>query len=87
MGLHRARRHDRLTQKAIASQPAPLVGSANPRRGRDCAGEIPKLVPCKSLKLAYDVRETQVALDLRDPNMDSVLDIHDLGVVITHLVT
>lgn len=29
----------------------------------------------------------QGALDLKDPNMDGVLDIYDLGVVITHLIT
>ena len=29
----------------------------------------------------------QGTLDLKDPNMDGVLDIYDLGVVITHLIT
>jgi hypothetical protein len=28
----------------------------------------------------------QGTLDLKDPNMDGVLDIYDLGVVITHLI-
>jgi hypothetical protein len=38
------------------------------------------------LKLAYDLHETQGTLDLKDPNMDGILDIYDLGVVITHLI-
>jgi hypothetical protein len=54
--------------------------------GREQAGEIPKLVLSKFLKLAYDLHETQGTLDLKDPNMDGVLDIYDLGVVITHLI-
>jgi hypothetical protein len=54
--------------------------------GRERAGEIPKLVLSKFLKLAFDMHETQGTLDLKDPNMDGVLDIYDLGVVITHLV-
>lgn len=29
----------------------------------------------------------QGTLDLKDPNMDGVLDIYDLGVVITHLIS
>jgi hypothetical protein len=49
-------------------------------------GEIPKLVLSKFLKLAYRIHETQGTLDLKDPNMDGVLDVHDLGVVITHLI-
>jgi hypothetical protein len=49
--------------------------------------EIPKLALSKFLKLAYDIHETQGTLDLTDPNMDGVLDIYDLGVVITHLIT
>jgi hypothetical protein len=28
----------------------------------------------------------QGTLDLKDPNMDGVLDIYDLGVVIAHLI-
>lgn len=54
-----------------------------PERGDD----IPKLVLSKFLKLAYRLHETQGTLDLADPNMDGVLDIYDLGVVITHLIT
>ena len=49
--------------------------------------EIPKLVLSKFLKLSYTLHETQGTLDLEDPNMDGVLDIYDLGVVITHLIT
>jgi len=48
--------------------------------------EIPKLALSKFLKLAYKVHETQGTLDLEDPNLDGVLDIYDLGVVITHLI-
>ena len=44
-------------------------------------------VRSKFLKLAYRIHETQGTLDLKDPNMDGVLDIYDLGVVITHLIT
>lgn len=40
----------------------------------------------KFLKLSYRLHETQGTLDLKDPNMDGVLDIYDLGVVITHLI-
>ena len=54
--------------------------------GRDRLGEIPKLVVSKFLKLSYKLHETQGTLDLEDPNMDGVLDIYDLGVVITHLI-
>jgi hypothetical protein len=49
--------------------------------------EIPKLVLSKFLKLSYRLHETQGTLDLKDPNMDGVLDIYDLGVVITHLIS
>jgi hypothetical protein len=49
--------------------------------------DIPNLVLSKFLKLAYRVHETQGTLDLKDPNMDGVLDIYDLGVVITNLIT
>jgi hypothetical protein len=55
--------------------------------GKDRAEEIPKLVLSKFLKLAYDIHETQGTLDLKDPNTDGVLDIYDLGVVITHLIS
>ena len=54
--------------------------------GPERVDEIPKLVLSKFLKLAYRLHETQGTLDLRDPNMDGVLDINDLGVVITHLI-
>jgi hypothetical protein len=40
----------------------------------------------KFLKLVYTLHETQGTLDLPDPNMDGVLDIYDLGVVITNLI-
>jgi hypothetical protein len=49
--------------------------------------EIPKLVLSKFLKLSYRLHETQGTLDLKDPNMDGTLDIYDLGVVITHLIS
>jgi hypothetical protein len=55
--------------------------------GPDRLDEVPKLVLSKFLKLAYRVHETQGTLDLKDPNMDGVLDIYDLGVVITNLIT
>ncbi len=55
--------------------------------GPDRVDEIPKLVLSKFLKLAYRLHETQGTLDVKDPNMDGVLDIYDLGVVITHLIT
>jgi hypothetical protein len=48
--------------------------------------EIPDLVLSKFLKLAYDMHETQGTLDVRDPNMDGVLNIYDLGVVVTNLL-
>jgi hypothetical protein len=48
--------------------------------------EIPKLALSKFLKLAYRIHEMQGTLDLKDPNMDGVLDIYDLGVVITSLI-
>lgn len=55
--------------------------------GPERVGDIPKLVLSKFLKLAYRLHETQGTLDLRDPNMDGTLDIYDLGVVITHLIS
>jgi len=55
--------------------------------GADHIDEIPKLVLSKFLKLAYRIHETQGTLDLKDPNMDGVLDIYDLGVVMTSLIT
>ncbi len=54
--------------------------------GQDRMMEIPKLVLSKFLKLAYRLHDTQGTLDLKDPNMDEVLDIYDLGIVITHLI-
>ena len=55
--------------------------------GLDRIDDIPKLVLSKFLKLSFTLHETQGTLDLQDPNMDGVLDIYDLGVVITHLIT
>lgn len=55
--------------------------------GSERIDEIPKLVLSKFLKLTYRLHETQGTLDLEDPNMDGALDIYDLGVVITHLIT
>ena len=55
--------------------------------GKERIDEIPKLVLSKFLKLSYQLHETQGTLDLEDPNMDGVLDIYDLGVVITHLIS
>ncbi len=54
--------------------------------GPERSEEIPKLVLSKFLKLAYRIHEMQGTLDLKDPNMDGVLDIYDLGIVITHLI-
>jgi hypothetical protein len=48
--------------------------------------EIPKLALSKFLKLSYRIHEMQGTLDLKDPNMDGILDINDLGVVITSLI-
>lgn len=55
--------------------------------GHERVDEIPQLVLSKFLKLAYAVHEIQGTLDLKDPNMDGILDIYDLGVVITHLIS
>ncbi len=55
--------------------------------GPERLDEVPKLVLSKFLKLTYRLHETQGTLDLKDPNMDGVLDIYDLGVVITYLIT
>ena len=55
--------------------------------GKDRLDDIPKLVLSKFLKLAYRLHETQGTLDLSDANMDGVLDINDLGVVITYLIS
>lgn len=54
--------------------------------GPERVDEIPKLVLSKFLKLAFRLHETQGTIDLKDPNMDGVLDVYDLGVVITHLI-
>jgi hypothetical protein len=54
--------------------------------GSERLDDIPKLALSKFLKLAYRVHEMQGTLDLKDPNMDGVLDIYDLGVVITNLI-
>ena len=54
--------------------------------GTERMDNIPTLVLSKFLKLAYRLHETQGTLDLKDPNMDGVLDIYDLGVVVTHLI-
>lgn len=55
--------------------------------GEDRIDELPSLVLSKFLKLSYKLHETQGTLDLKDPNTDGVLDIYDLGVVITHLIS
>ncbi len=55
--------------------------------GKKRIDKIPNLVISKFLKLSYKLHETQGTLDLKDPNMDGVLDIHDLGVVITHIIS
>jgi len=54
--------------------------------GEERIDEVPRLVLSKFLKLSYRLHETQGTLDLKDPNMDGVLDIYDLGVVITYLI-
>jgi len=55
--------------------------------GIDRCDEIPKLVLSKFLKLTYKLHETQGTLDLGDLDLDGKLDINDLGVVVTHLIT
>jgi len=54
--------------------------------GLDRLDEVPELVLSKFLKLAYEMHETQGTLDVHDPNLDGVLNIYDLGVVITNLL-
>lgn len=54
--------------------------------GPDRLDDIPKLALSKFLKLVYRMHEMQGTLDLKDPNMDGVLNIYDLGVVITNLI-
>lgn len=54
--------------------------------GAERLDDIPRLALSKFLKLAYRIHEMQGTLDLKDPNMDGVLDIYDLGVVVTHLI-
>ncbi len=55
--------------------------------GRDRLDDIPMLVRSKFVKLTYTLHETQGTLDLGDINFDGALDIYDLGVVITHLIS
>lgn len=55
--------------------------------GKDNFDEIPKLVLSKFLKLAYCLHKTQGTLDLGDMNFDGTLDIYDLGVVVTNLIS
>lgn len=55
--------------------------------GEEKRDKIPKLVLSKFLKMAYKIHETQGTLNSEDPNMDGVLDIYDLGIVITHLIS
>jgi len=55
--------------------------------GQERLDEIPKLVSSKFLKLSYRLHETQGTLNMEDPNIDGVLDIYDLGVVITYLIS
>ncbi len=54
---------------------------------KERADKIPNLVLTKFLRLSYKLHENQGTLDSKDPNMDGVLDIYDLGVVITHLIS
>ena len=54
--------------------------------GGERRDEIPKIVLSKFLKISYKLHETQETLELTDPNMDGVLDIYDLGTVITDLI-
>lgn len=54
--------------------------------GQDKRDDIPKIVLSKFLKISYKLHETQGTLELTDPNMDGVLDIYDLGTVITDLI-
>ncbi|MFW9856206.1 MAG: HNH endonuclease [Candidatus Thorarchaeota archaeon] len=54
--------------------------------GEEGIDEIPQLVLSKFLKLAFCLHETQGTLDSTDLDMNGVLNIYDLGVVITHLI-
>ncbi|MFX0181449.1 MAG: HNH endonuclease [Candidatus Hodarchaeota archaeon] len=55
--------------------------------GEEKINEIPRLVLSKFLKLTYRLHKTQGTLDLKDLDMDGILNIYDLGVVITHLIS
>jgi hypothetical protein len=54
---------------------------------KEHSDKIPNLVLSKFLKFSYKLHDGQGTLDSKDPNMDGVLDIYDLGVVITHLIS
>jgi hypothetical protein len=54
--------------------------------GIERQNDVPDLVMSKFLKLVYELHETQGTLDMKDPNLDGVLNIYDLGVVITNLL-
>lgn len=48
--------------------------------------EVPKLVCSKFLKLVYKVHEVQGTLNATDLNLDGILDVYDLGIVLTDLL-
>lgn len=54
--------------------------------GHEKVDEIPKLVLSKFPKLAYRLHELRDTLDLEDLNTEGVMDIYDLGAVITYLI-
>jgi hypothetical protein len=55
--------------------------------GKDRIDAIPQLVLSKFLKLTYCLHKAQGTLDMGDINLDGTLDIYDLGVVITNLIS
>ncbi|WP_455463271.1 hypothetical protein [Candidatus Hodarchaeum mangrovi] len=48
--------------------------------------EIPQLILSKFHKLTFRLHETQGTLDSTDLGMDGILNLYDLGVVITHRI-
>lgn len=49
-------------------------------------GEPPKLVRSKFLKLVHKLHETQGTLEASDLNLDGILNVYDLGIVLTDLL-
>lgn len=48
--------------------------------------DVPKLICSKFLKLVHRVHEIQGTLNASDLNLDGILDIYDLGIVLTDLL-